>query len=613
MKKTDKPDKTDKTDNTDKAEKPKKPNAIKVFLKLLPMIFLSAPFLFIFSQSISILHGISWGVLTLFTQRFFDSAAQFADKKTTLSAIMLSLAVLGGAHLICQILNGFGNYIPKAFAEKASGRLSQKIHIKMSKISAIDFENTSILDDINKAEQGKNNAVWFVLMFLIVFTFYLPYFAFMGFYLFNLKPILAVSLVIIFIPTAMSQIIRSKVFAKLEDKSAPVRREYGYYEGCLVGREYFKETRLLGGFLFFKNKYQESLVLLQKLSLKANVKTNLFELSMRILTIAGYGGILYLLFDALMKREISIGAFAAVFASIGALFGIMEEVVCRNFGQIAQNLGTIQNYLNFLAIKEREGIDVKMPHDCDIYIQKVSFSYPGSEANAITDVDFTIKNSETIAIVGENGSGKSTLIRLITGIYLPKSGDVFYDDHNTKEISMKSLFSKMSAVFQHFQCYQLTLRDNITISDMSSSENEDSNLDAITKMSGFDKNDNSFTDGYETMLSREFDGVDLSGGQWQRVSIARGFFRTHNMIILDEPTAAIDPFEETKIYNRFAEISKGKTAIIVTHRLGSVKLADRILVMDKGQLAEVGTHKELIDNDGVYARLYSAQEQWYKH
>jgi len=113
------------------------------------------------------------------------------------------------------------------------------------------------------------------------------------------------------------------------------------------------------------------------------------------------------------------------------------------------------------------------------------------------------------------------------------------------------------------------------------------------------------------MLSREFDGVDLSGGQWQRVSIARGFFRTHNMIVLDEPTAAIDPFEETQIYNRFANISKDKTAIIVTHRLGSVKLANRILVMDKGNLVEIGTHNELIKKNDEYARLYAAQEQWY--
>ena len=156
----------------------------------------------------------------------------------------------------------------------------------------------------------------------------------------------------------------------------------------------------------------------------------------------------------------------------------------------------------------------------------------------------------------------------------------------------------------------MSLRENIGISDVTETKN-DTELDKICIQAGIDKADNSFDNGYETMLSREFDGVDLSGGQWQRVAIARSFFRTHQFIVLDEPTAAIDPIEETKIYNRFAEISRDKTAVIVTHRLGSVKLADRIFVMKQGRLAEQGTHADLIAVNGEYARLYKSQEQWY--
>jgi ATP-binding cassette subfamily B protein len=278
---------------------------------------------------------------------------------------------------------------------------------------------------------------------------------------------------------------------------------------------------------------------------------------------------------------------------------------------IAQNLGTIQNFLNFLDIKTREGKDMRLSENADIHIKNVSFAYPNTETNAVDNVSFTIKNRETIAIVGENGSGKSTLIRLITGLYLPDRGDIVIGDINTKDVAMETLFYKNSAVFQKYQRYQLTLKDNIQISE-TDRNTDDMRLDKTTEMAGFNKNDESFTDGYDTMLSREFDGVDLSGGQWQRVAIARGFYRVHDMIILDEPTAAIDPFEETKIYNRFANISKGKTAIIVTHRLGSVKLADRILVMEKGRLVEIGTHDELIKGNGEYARLYKAQEQWYR-
>jgi ATP-binding cassette subfamily B protein len=199
---------------------------------------------------------------------------------------------------------------------------------------------------------------------------------------------------------------------------------------------------------------------------------------------------------------------------------------------------------------------------------------------------------------------------LITGLYMPNEGEILYGGTDIKEVSFRSLFKNISVVFQKYQRYQMTLRENIGISNVDDIAT-DSALDRISAQTGIDKHDNSFTNGYDTMLSREFDGVDLSGGQWQRVAIARGFFRSHQFIVLDEPTAAIDPIEETKIYDRFAEISKDKTAIIVTHRLGSVRLADRILVMKRGKLVEQGTHTDLMTANGEYARLYKSQERWY--
>lgn len=354
----------------------------------------------------------------------------------------------------------------------------------------------------------------------------------------------------------------------------------------------------------------DALKLLNKLSFRANVKTNLAELAMRLLTVAGYIGILYMLFDALMKGEITVGAFAAVFNSIGMLYGIMEEVICRHIGNIAQNLGTIQNYLNFLSLPEPEGTIAELPEACDISLKDVTFAYPKAEKNAINKLNLTIKNGETVAIVGENGSGKSTLIRLITGLYKPTEGEVFYGDVSSKELKLSALAENTSAVFQKFGHYQMTLSDNISISD-SKREPAEAELDGVSSMAGLSKEDECFTDGYNTMLSREFDGVDISGGQWQRVAIARAYYRKHKLIIMDEPTAAIDPLEETRVYNRFAELAGDKTAIIVTHRLGSVKLADRIVVMKDGEIAEIGTHSELMENKGEYARMYTAQSKWY--
>lgn len=162
----------------------------------------------------------------------------------------------------------------------------------------------------------------------------------------------------------------------------------------------------------------------------------------------------------------------------------------------------------------------------------------------------------------------------------------------------------------------MTLGENISISSNKErffKDNKDikEKLQLAVEKSDLEINEEKFNKGFDTMLSREFDGIDLSGGQWQRIAIARGFYKDHNMIVLDEPTAAIDPVEETKIYNKFAEMSKGKTAIIVTHRLGSAKIADRIVVMDKGKIIEIGTHEELINSKGKYSEMYVFQSKWY--
>jgi ATP-binding cassette subfamily B protein len=216
-----------------------------------------------------------------------------------------------------------------------------------------------------------------------------------------------------------------------------------------------------------------------------------------------------------------------------------------------------------------------------------------------------------VAIVGENVAGKSTLVRLITGLYLPDSGVVRLDGVDTRSDGFEAYQARIAAVFQDYLSYQLPLRDNIGFGAVERPQN-DADLMRAAKKANLDGLMDSLDDGLDTWLGRQFGERDLSGGQWQRVALARAFYRDAGLVILDEPTAALDPRAEQALFDRFAELMQDRTAIMISHRLGSARHADRILVMDDGRLVEDGTHEELMAAGGLYAAMFAAQAAWYR-
>ena len=582
----------------------------KIFKRLLPFTLKACPVYMSIYSLIRTLLGIFLALNIVAMGNFFDAVSNYILEKITFTNLLIQLLLLFGCIIAIQILNGVNNVMYKDLLKKVSGKIMRKLNIKSSKIDPLYFENPLFLDDINKAKEGVKSAMSAIDVLLGVVSVYIPYFIIVGIYFYSLNPLLILSIFIIFVPVVVSQILKIKLFAKLEDKVAPLRREYQYYEKCIMDREYFKETRLLGCFRYFKNLYKNALSMINDKTYETQKKSVFIEFRLKLLTLSSYIVILFLLVKCVLNKSISIGALGAIFGSLDMLIGMMEEVICWNIGSVFPKLGTINNLMRFLDMDEYEGKHVNINKIPEINIKDVSFIYPGNTKNSLSNISFNIKPGETVAIVGENGSGKSTLVRLIIGIYSPTEGKIEFNGYDTRFVSKESLFKNISSVFQKFQRYKMTLNENISISD-TSLEAKPSRINKASNKASLTVSNDIFPKGYETMLSREFNGVDLSGGQWQKVAIARGFYKSHNMIILDEPTASIDPIEETKLYKKFKEMSYGKTSIIVTHRLGSAKIADKIVVLDKGRITQIGTHDDLINIDGKYKELYSTQSKWY--
>lgn len=572
---------------------------IKIIFKVEPKMC----YIYIF---LTTLYSLIWVLQTISMQYFFDSINLYTLSKINFSYVIFCFIIMSIIYISYHMMDGINNCYPEILELKIKKHLNQLILKKIDNLSIYEFEDEKRLEFIEKAVNGTNKLIWISMTLLDMIFYYFAYFIFISWYLYKLKPILIISVIFVFIPCLISRFTYIKMFKNLENDSSPLRIKVNYYEKCLINKQYFKETRLLGISKYFLGIYKENLKKLNALNFNIQLKKSFIDLFLNSITVIGYTCIIFMLFIFVIKKEISIGSFVAVLTSISTLYRFMNKLVLERLSWALENIGSIENFLDFINEDSKEKNKFEKVEFENITLKDVSFKYPNLQQNILSNINLTIKKGETIAIVGQNGSGKTTLCKIIAGLYPIQSGKILYDNINLENIK----YYNTSAIFQNFCKYEMILKDNVSISQIKDSENNDKILKSIKK-SGLILQNDLFYNNIDTMLGKEFDGIDLSGGQWQRIAIARGLFKEHNFIILDEPTSAIDPIEETNLYNNFSNICKNKTAILVTHRLGSVKLADRIIVLKNGKIVEEGSHKELIIKDGEYKKLYFSQKKWY--
>ncbi|BCJ93751.1 ABC transporter ATP-binding protein [Anaerocolumna cellulosilytica] len=582
-------------------------NCYSFIIKSVKEVFTVSKGLFLTIYLVAFIQGILNSFPIILMQVLFDQIEKISSSQISVYSVLRTIFIMFVVKCIIQVMADLGNFLYEYHHMKVIHKLTNRLNNHIGLINAISFEDKELLDQIEKAYQGTGQVRKLVDTVLMLLLNYLPSLIVVGAYLYKAKPVLIIILLLIFLPVLISEISKAKLFTDLEDELAPLNRKIQTYNDYLIGRKFFKETRLLGTFQFFLKRLNEAIKIRNEAMWKITFITDIRELGTKFLSLGGYISILIILYISVLKKEISIGYFAAIFTSLDSLFFMMEEIVSSLVGGVAQVTGKIKNYFKFREVTPltKEGISLKY-HD-SIILENVCFSYPNSSNIALHNVNLKVGRGESIAVVGENGSGKTTLVRLLAGIYSPTDGKIFYNGVESNKYNPFELFYNTSAVFQNYGKYDLSLEDNIKISNLDS----DKNVDFILNDLEMEIPKGIYPEGIKTMLSREFGGIDLSGGQWQKIAIARGGYRDKDLLLLDEPTSAIDPIEEAVLYTKFQKLIRGRMSFIVTHRLGAARISDKIIVMKKGKIVGIGKHMELLNTCDEYKKMWLAQSEQY--
>jgi len=335
-----------------------------------------------------------------------------------------------------------------------------------------------------------------------------------------------------------------------------------------------------------------------------------------LLGTAGYYGAYLFIISKTIQGSITIGSLTFLAGSFRQLRSLLDGVLSR-FTSVSQGAIYLKDFFDFFEIQpgikpSATGLPFPKQIREGFMFEDVGFRYAHSERWANRHLNFTLRAGEKLALVGENGAGKTTLVKLLARLYDPTEGRILLDGHDLRDYSLWDLRKNVGVIFQDYIPYQMTVAQNVAVGNIDEKENRDQIIDA-SKKSLADLLVQRLPGKYDQALGKRFNqGVELSGGEWQKIALARAYMKEAQLLILDEPTSALDARAEYEVFQRFAELTQGKTAVLISHRFSTVRMADRILVLDKGEVLEMGSHDELLRNNGRYAELFQLQARGYQ-
>ncbi|MGB3787632.1 MAG: ABC transporter ATP-binding protein [Phormidesmis sp.] len=539
-----------------------------------------------------------------------------AEPQVLLRQILPLLIGLAVAAFITLLCNAFSELVNTAQAQKVTDYMRGILHSKSIEIDLAYYENPRYHDTLQRAQQEatyRPNQI--IIRLAQVGQNGLSLAAMIGLLLTLHWGITGV-LLLGAIPSILVRLRYTRELYQWQRQWTPVERQSQYLSILLTAEQFAKEIRLFELGDLFSHRFDRLRVQLYQAKLRLMSRRVFSFMSANVLSglLVGsiYAFILYQTFQGALK----LGDLVLYHQALQRAQGALKSLLGGLSGLYEDNL-FLTNLYEFLDLKPEvvtPAFPKAMPKSLrqGVVFENVNFQYEGTTRQALKDISLTVRPRETIALVGENGSGKTTLIKLLCRLYDPTSGRITIDGIDLKDLDVSELRQQISVVFQDYAKYHLSAQDNIWLGNIQIPPEDDAVV-AAAKRSGAHEVIQNLPNAYDTMLGKLFKGgEELSIGQWQKVALARAFLRDSGVIVLDEPTSAMDPRAEFEVFSQFRELIKDQAAILITHRLSTVKMADRIYVMEQGRIVESGCHDDLLSQQGLYASLFEIQARNYR-
>lgn len=592
-----------------------KTSGLRLLPKLLGIALRTHPLGAVGLVGIALLGSLLPAVELWLTQRVLDELAQVLGAGSAgfwrvlpwmlgFFATLLAFVLLEMARAVLQV----------DVQEKIGLRLQRLVIDKVRAVELMHFEDPAFYDALKRANEDMSGRL---LSLLNVLLNVLSAAGGLGAILAVLLTghwVLAPLVVIGSVPGVWVMMRMSKKTHWVYRERTPAYRDLRYLRELLSERQQAVELRLftLRGHLL--DEWREKIIKLVRERRSLEVKQAWLGGLGDSVGGWSYTGCMAILAWLVAGATLTIGQYGMLTRAVQQFSWRLEQIM-RSLGTLHEEalyLGDLFEFLERIAPEELPSTDTDatIPANLPLRFENVFFRYPGAEQDVLKGVSLELRPGERIALVGENGAGKTTLVKLMMGLYRPTGGSVFLGDKALDEWPKEAVRRQFAAVFQDFVRYQFTVRENIAFGALNGAT--DSEIERAAQLAGVAEYAEKMPAGYDELLGKELGGEDLSTGQWQKLATARALVRGAEVVVLDEPTAALDPKAEAEIYERFGEMTRGKSSVLISHRLGSARTCDRILVLKDGLVVEEGSHDELMDSGGEYSHLFRLQAQWYE-